>query len=114
MGRGPLGFLAHDDDGNVLGGLRLPEIDAPLARFGTYGNVSRGWPSVRGLYTCIAGGSTVPLSAERLQRRYGDRASWLRAVQTSADRLLQSGLLRPADHALTLETARRTPWPAAR
>lgn len=114
MGRGPLGFLAHDDDGNVLGGLRLPEIDAPLARFGTYGNISRGWPSVRGLYTCIAGGSTVPLSAERLQRRYGDRASWLRAVQTSADRLLQSGLLRPADHALTLETARRTPWPASR
>lgn len=111
MARGNIGFLTHDDDGNVVGGLRLPELAVPLAQFGTYGNLPTSWPSVRGLYTCIAGGSTTPLSLQRLQQRHGNRDAWLQALQRSADPLRDAGLLRPADHAATLETARRTAWP---
>jgi hypothetical protein len=111
MARGPIGFLTHDDDGNVVGGLRLPAISEPLAQFGTYGNLTTSWPSVRGLYTCIAGGSTTPLTPKRLQQRHGNRENWLQAVQRSAHQLRDAGLLRPADHAATLETARRTAWP---
>lgn len=111
LARGRIGFLSHNDDGHAIGGLRLPEVAAPRVQYGTYGNVSTSWPSVRGLYTCMAGGHATPWSVDRTQQRYTDRAGWLQAVQRAADQLREAGLLRPADHATTLETARRMAWP---
>ena len=65
-----------DANGNVLGGVRTPQVDAPIAELGSQGN-SGGF--------CFLFGSTVPFSAAHLASLYKSHgqfvAAWARAVK---------------------------------
>jgi hypothetical protein len=85
-----------DANGNVIGGVRTPQVDAPIAALGSQGN-SGGF--------CILFGSTVPYSAAHLASLYKTHgqfvAAWARAVRS--DRA--NGFLLPADAAELLHSA---------
>ena len=72
-----------DANGNVIGGVRTPQVDAPIAALGSQGN-SGGF--------CFLFGSTVPYSATHLASLYKNHgqfvSAWARAVQ--GDRRLGS------------------------
>ncbi len=111
-GRYPLFLPRGDGDGNALGGIRLPMVEAARATY-------VGWnlrPDRQELCTQI--GSTVPFAVTRAERlaagdprralaeRYPDEAAYVAAVRTAADRLAAARLLLPEDAAEAVAQAR--------
>lgn len=74
---------ARDADGNVLGGLRLPPIEVPVA---TYRSTD-----------CQLGGITVPFDPITLQQRYPTFADYERQLRRATDRAVRKGWLLPED-----------------
>lgn len=105
MARNGLGFIRHDDDGNALGGLRLPDLDAPLAEYGMYSNLPTRDIGLWTFYACMAGGSANPLPDTRIRALYPSAEAYLSAYRGAADKLLAQGFLRPADHAWLIAQA---------
>ncbi len=62
------GNVARDADGNALGGIRTPQLDAPIATFSGFGN-SPG--------LCSLFGTTFPFTADQLRAHYGARDGYL-------------------------------------
>lgn len=116
LARTEYGFVKVDDIGHAQGGLRLPELDLPVQRYGVLG-FSRGnfprWPWVGwNGFACLASGTAVPLDANELRARYPEsKAGYLRAYRQAADKLLKDGFLRPADHKLLVQQAERVGLP---
>ena len=85
-----------DANGNAIGGVRTPQVDAPIAALGSQGN-SGGF--------CFLFGSTVPYSATHLASLYKNHAqfvsAWARAVHS--DRA--DGFLLPTDATQLLHSA---------
>lgn len=112
MQRSRIGFVEDDDRGNALGGLRLPEIEVPVATYGSVmSNFTAGSWAYVPMFACVAGGHTRPFDAELLSRLYPNRQAYLQRHQAAADAALAAGFLRPADHAASLQRARATPLP---
>jgi hypothetical protein len=91
------GALLRDADGNALGGLRLPEIDVPTARYG-------GESTAQGY--CGLTGSTVPFAASKLAARYPTTEAYAGAVAAAADAAVAAGHLLPEDAAEIVAAAR--------
>jgi hypothetical protein len=85
-----------DATGNAVGGVRTPQVDAPIAALGSQGN-SGGF--------CFLFGSTVPYSATQLASLYKTHgqfvSAWARAVRRDRAR----GFLLPADAVELLHSA---------
>ena len=104
-----------DSDGNDLGGVRLPEIAAPL---GTYTGWNIQLPEMRGLHY-LAGllGSFEPFARAKQDRensgdarrsiaeRYRTRRDYLDQVDHAARDLVRQRLMLPADIAAVLQRA---------
>ncbi|WP_139190444.1 alpha/beta hydrolase domain-containing protein [Actinokineospora iranica] len=98
-------FVVRDGDQNARGGVRLPDLDAPVATYAprnSGGNV---------LGACLLLGSTTPFSPARLTARYPDHDAYVRAFTTAADRARDAGYLLPQDHAEALARARAADIP---
>lgn len=74
---------ARDADGNVLGGLRLPPIEVPVA---TYRSTD-----------CELGGITVPFDPITLQQRYPTYADYEQRLRKATNRAVRKGWLLPVD-----------------
>lgn len=105
-----LGRLQRDAYGNVLGGLRLPEIDVPIATYGI-DNSTTGSLEFLDLFACTTSGSTEPFTATRLGTLYPTHADYVNKYKAAADRALAAGYLLPADHAKALQEAILAPVP---
>lgn len=90
--------LKRDVHGNVLGGIRYPVVDVPVATY-------------RGDRGCPLSGQTTPLSDATLQALYPTNAAYVAAMQTAADAMRASGMLLDIDHADLLARAERAPVP---
>jgi hypothetical protein len=88
MDPGPPLRIATDDAGNARGGIRLPELVAPTAR---YQGVAMGTGRLP-LF-----GAATPFTDDDLQARYRDRADYERRWHDAVDALVASGALRPED-----------------
>jgi hypothetical protein len=100
-----IGFVKDDELGNAVGGLRLPELDVPIARYGMFNNAPTNSLSFWVGFACFAGGSTKPLPADTLRARYPSDQAYLQAYKQASDKLLNEGFLRPFDHAQMLKAA---------
>ncbi len=105
-----LNRLQRDTYGNVLGGLRLPEIDVPFATYGI-DNSTTGSYEFLDLFACTTSGSTTPFTSTRLSALYPTRADYYNKYKAAADRALAAGYLLPADHAKALQEASVAPVP---
>lgn len=106
MQRTRLGFVQDDEYGNAMGGLRLPDLDVPLAQHGMYSNLPSSQWSMWSFYACVAGGSRNPLPFEVVRKLYPTDQAYFDAYKKAADKLLSQGFLLPEDHARLLDYAR--------
>jgi hypothetical protein len=85
-----------DANGNVVGGVRTPQVDAPIAALGSHGN-SGGF--------CFLFGSTVPFSATHLASLYKSHGQFVAAWAGAVKRDHADGFLLPADATELLHSA---------
>ena len=80
--------IRRDDDGNAIGGIRLPELAVPTHEY-------RGMAFGTGRAPLF--GSARPFSDDDLRVRYPDRAKFTERWNSAVDELVASGALRPED-----------------
>lgn len=95
-----------DADGNMVDGIRPPNLVAPLGTYTGWNLRAEGFGAGD---QCAGGGSFVPFAATRAERmangdprlsieeRYADHAAYVRAVREAADALVRDRLLLRAD-----------------
>jgi quercetin dioxygenase-like cupin family protein len=86
--RKPDGSLKRDADGELLGGILLPQLAAPTAQ-------NSGFNSGPG--TCMLAGFHHDYSAAELKARYHDRAGYVRQVEKATQEVLKAGFILPYD-----------------
>jgi hypothetical protein len=94
------GVLAKDEHGNTKGGIRLPPIDVPVARYEST--------------LCGLGGITVPFLDAELEALYPTHAAYYGQLADRADVAVSAGWLLPEDAAdlMRRACAARVRWPA--
>jgi hypothetical protein len=97
--------ILRDGDQNALGGVRLPDLDVPVASYAP--NNSGG--NVPG--ACLLLGTTTPLTPERIRQRYPDHATYVAEYTAAADRALRAGYLLPPDRDEAVARAQAAPVP---
>ena len=100
-----LGFqdnaITRDALGNALGGVRLPAIEVPVARF-EGSNKFAG----QGANFCFLLGSETPLTAAQLQALYPTQDVLVQKTEAAARNAVARGLLEPEDAAELVARAR--------
>jgi hypothetical protein len=106
---------ATDEDGNELGGIRMPRVGVPLATYTGWNYLVprlTDYEQLGGLY-----GSILPFTRSEQERdhstdtrlsifaRYPDRAAYLARVREEADRLTAARFLRLEDVSTVVEDA---------
>jgi len=92
--------FARDANGNVIGGVRSPQVDAPVAALGGVGNNGTG-PVGK---FCFLFGTTKPFSATKLASLYKTHAQFVAKWDAAAQKAVKGGFLRPLD-AVELDNA---------
>lgn len=99
-----------DEDGNALGGLRLPHLEQRIdgtvagAPLGSYaGKHPEGGPDDFFWY----GGYYVPFTAEEIAERYPDHETYVQRIMRAADYLLEAGYILDEDRDAYIKEARR-------
>jgi Alpha/beta hydrolase domain len=108
------GALRRDANGNVIGGIRLPAIDVPLARYDSTNVADPALsPLLRniGNLACRLSGSVVPFAPETVATLYPSKEAYLRKVQASTDSLLAQQFLLRGDAPKILAQAQRVQLP---
>jgi len=93
--------IARDAHGNALGGVRLPELEVPIASY-------RG----QGARHFLAG-ETHPFAANELKRLYPDHQNYVDRVTTAAQAAVAAGVILPARERIYVERARAADIPPA-
>jgi hypothetical protein len=87
--------VERDDDGNAVGGLRLPTIDVPVA---TYEGSA-----------CGLTGRTIRFDESTLAERYPSHQDYVDAIAAANDAAVERGHLRERDAAALLQRAEASP-----
>ncbi len=103
----------RDPDGNSLGGVRLPDLEVPLATY-----QGQNAPTARG---CMLIGATSAFAVTKSEReskgdarlsvaeRYRNRDDYVNRTRIAARDLVQSGFLLPEDAAIIIQSAAANP-----
>ena len=81
--------IRRDQVGNALGGVRLPELEAPIAEYRGRDDTVEG---LGALY-----GWKRPFTRDELRALYASRETYAKTYVDAVDRLVASGALRPED-----------------
>lgn len=90
--------IQRDDFGNALGGVRLPEIEVPVAQYGPVGTPEE--------LRCDLRGFTIPFDDATLAALYPTHATYVRRFSTAAFVAQHGGVLLPPDAALARRASR--------
>ena len=82
--------IARYEAGIAIGGVRTPHVDVPVVVLSGEGPPGTG----KALGWLV--GSTTPLAADELARRYTDEAGYRRAFTEALDQAIEAGFLLPA------------------
>jgi Alpha/beta hydrolase domain len=88
--------LPRDEHGNAIGGIRWPDLEAPLAT-----HVGVG-PS-GGLERMM--GRTIPFPVDKIRALYGTRERWMARYREAMDNLVETRVVLPDDGARLLDAA---------
>ncbi|CAM4075088.1 alpha/beta hydrolase domain-containing protein [Kibdelosporangium persicum] len=100
-------IIVRDSDQNALGGVRLPDLDTPVATYSP--NNSGG--NVPG--ACMLLGTTTPFSEARIRQLYPDHATYVAKFVAAANRALTGGYLLRPDYDEAVARARDAKVPPA-
>lgn len=98
--------LALDVHGNVIGGVRTPAVDVPIATLS-------GAPPAGASEICALFGSTTPFSPETLLTLYHNQGAYLALYQAELDRAIASGFILEPDRAALLAKAEQVDFPTS-
>jgi hypothetical protein len=87
----------RDEHGIAKGGIRLPQVEVPLA-------TNSAIPLANDVYS-ILGGSSVPFSPEKVAKLYRNRGEYLEEFAIAARAAQSAGVLLPRDVAALGEEA---------
>ena len=90
--------LAVDRNGNVIGGVRTPAVDVPVATL--TGSVPKGTSTICSLF-----GQTLPFGAAKLTHLYGSKAHFLAIYRADLNKAIAEGYILPADKSQLLAQA---------
>ena len=90
--------FVRDADGIVMGGIRTPLVDVPVATLS-------GEPAGPGSVICLLLGSTVPLSETILAQLYESPDDYLAAYEEAADEAIDAGFVLQDDRQELLDQA---------
>jgi len=93
---------ARGGDGNVLGGVRLPDVEAPLGAHGLQNTVDKDPCRLS------AGYEAYPMSV--VKARYGSSETYVANVSAAAAKLVERRLLLPEDAEAITQAARNVRW----
>ncbi len=88
---------AKDANGNTLGGVRTPHVDAPIAALGGFGNSAAPGNTNPISAFCGLFGSTVPYTPEQLAALYKNHGQFVSAWGQATRNLVKAGFLLQAD-----------------
>jgi len=91
----------RDADGNPLGGVRLPDIEAPLGVHGAQNDSLS--------FSCSLIGAFVPFPAERLAALYPDQSAYIDRIRVAARAAQAEGFLLPDDAAVIINAIEAAP-----
>jgi hypothetical protein len=112
---------ATDEDGNPVGGIRLPRLAVPLGTYQGFNPRRQGTGAEN--YLKAFDSSFWPLATSRNERlekrdprlsiaeRYRDKASYVRQIEDVANQLRQDRLLLDDDAAAIIQFAQQMAWP---
>jgi hypothetical protein len=92
--------VQRDAHGNALGGVRLPEVEVPVARYAASAAAS---PLL---------GETFPFSADELKQLYPTHDDYVSKVTVAANAALRAGVILPYRVKQYIEEAKTAPIPA--
>jgi len=93
--------FALDEFGNVLGGIRTPYVDTPVATLSGLGNSDR-------FGLCRLYGTTELFDEATLANLYPNKTSYIIAIDKSTDEAVAAGFILPADAKLIKDRARES------
>jgi len=96
--------IVRDELGIAAGGIRTPDVDAPVA-------ILTGESDAESVI-CSLFGSNVPLTPEQLADLYPTHKDYVRAVTKSADAALEQGFLLRADRNAIVKDAKEASIPS--
>jgi hypothetical protein len=88
------GSTRLDDKGNAQGGVRLPQVSVPIAKY-TVGSTD----------ACVLFGYTEPFARSVVQALYGDKAAYLARLQADIERLIAERRILPGGRERLLAAA---------
>lgn len=96
-------WLARDENGNATGGIRWPDVEAPLAIHRAEARPGGG---------PFGMGETTPFSDEKIRALYPDHASWFAMYKAAVDHLVDNQVILPDDASDMLTQAEAVEFPA--
>jgi hypothetical protein len=93
---------ARAADGNTLGGVVLPDVEAPLGAHGLQNTVDRD--------PCRLGAGYEPYPMSVVKARYGTAETYVSQVASAAAKLVERRLLLPEDAEAIVKAARNVRW----
>ena len=96
---GPPTTITRDANGNAVGGIRTPEVDAPIAAFSGLGNT--------GVFSfCVVFGTTMPFDAATLSSLYPTHSAYTKAFNTATSSAKKAGFILGPDATLLKKSAK--------
>jgi hypothetical protein len=95
--------IVRDEHGLAVGGIRLPQVEVPVAQ-------NSAISLSDDIYSRL-GGSCVPFPADTVTARYGDQSTYLSRFADAARAAEKDGVLLPRDVEALIEEARGRPFP---
>lgn len=89
-------------DGNVSGGVRLPEVDVPLGVHAVQNSVDKD--------PCRLGAGYIAFAPDAVKARYGSPAEYTKRIAASAAALVERRLLLAEDADVIVQAARAVRW----
>jgi hypothetical protein len=92
--------IVRDANGNAVGGIRLPELEVPIATY-------RGMDDVGSI-----GGQTIPFTPEKIKELYPTHADYVSKIAAAAKAAAQAGVILPDHVEDYIAIARAAPIPS--
>jgi hypothetical protein len=97
--------LALDTHGNVIGGVRTPDVDVPVSTLS-------GAPAPGANAICSLFGETIPFSAATLTGLYQSKSNYVAMYTSSLNKAIKAGFILAADRPALLAQAEAVQFPS--
>ena len=104
------GKIEFDQYGNAIGGIRLPELEVPIAKYipNNLGRLNANVPNGLDYLGCALLGSTLPFKGSLLKTLYPSHGDYVSSYQSAAQNLVTAGFMLQPDESLAVLRAQQS------